>query len=279
MYIEQREMEITDGRIRVRLLGRGPPLLCLHGLSAHGGTWLPAAGILADRRKVWIPDLLSRGGSTARPDVPYRLEDEVRRVRELARELGATPPVVVGHSQGAAIALGLAREDPAIRGLVLCNPVTPWTRRPMMLDLLRSDLMRRIGAGIFRPLRRPLARLVLARAFGPAARVPSETVRAYCEPYADGARVRALMRLLADWQPAELEDALPERSLAARVIVGDRDPRIELEPAERLAERLGAPLTLIEGGGHVLPEQVPERVARAIAEVCEVCDATEPASE
>lgn len=276
MQVEQRDIGISEGRIRVRVVGRGPPVLCLHGLSAHGRTWLPVASLLAHRHTFWIPDLLSRGRSTARPQAHYRLEDESRRARELIRGLGAVPRVVVGHSQGAGVALALARREPRIRGLVLCSPVTPWTRRPLALELLRSDLMRRIGAGIFRPLRRPLARLILARAFGPAAPVPADTVSAYCEPYAEKARARALMRLLADWHPREIEEVLPERSLAVRVIVGERDPRIELEPAERLAERLGAPLSLIRDGGHVLPEQVPEVVAQAIAEVC---DAVEPDTE
>jgi magnesium chelatase accessory protein len=225
------------------------------------------ARLLAHRQTFWIPDLLSRGRSTARPDLPYRLEDELRRARELIRGLGGAPQVVAGHSQGAAVALGLAQQEPRIRGLVLCSPVTPWTRRPLTLALLRSGLMRRIGAGIFRPLRRPLARLILARAFGPAAQVPAGTLNAYCEPYAESARVLALMRLLADWQPAEIEHRLPEHSLAMRVIVGEHDPRIELELAERLAERLAAPLRLIRDGGHVLPEQVPEVVAGAIAAV------------
>lgn len=273
MDVERHDIEITEGHIRVLVLGRGAPVLCLHGLSAHGGTWLPVARLLCDRRTLWIPDLLSRGRSAARPDVRYRLEDELRRVRELVHSLEGPPLVVAGHSQGAAIALGLARQEPGIRGLVLCSPVTPWTRRPMTLALLRSGLIRRIGAGIFRPLRRPLARLILARAFGPAARVPAGTVEAYCAPYAESERVRALMRLLADWEPAEVEDWLPERPLAMRVMVGGRDPRIKLEQARRLANRLGTPLGVIRDGGHVLPEQVPEAIARAIASVC---DAAEP---
>jgi pimeloyl-ACP methyl ester carboxylesterase len=81
------------------------------------------------------------------------------------------------------------------------------------------------------------------------------------------------MRLLADWRPAEIEHWLPERRLVARVILGERDPRITLESARALAERLGAPLTLIRDGGHVLPEQVPDVIAGVIAAVC---DAVEP---
>jgi magnesium chelatase accessory protein len=269
MNVEQREIDIADGRIRVRIVGRGAPVLCLHGLSAHGRTWLPVARLLAHRQTLWVPDLLSRGRSSSHADLSYTLEDELRRVYELMSALGDPPPVVVGHSHGAAIALGLARREPRIRGLVLCSPVTPWTRRPRTLDLLRSGLMRRIGAGMFRPLRRPLARLILARAFGPATRAPAGTVDAYCEPYAEPERARALMRLLADWQPAELEHFLPERPLAVRVIVGELDPRIKLGAAQALAERLGVPLTVIRDGGHVLPEQVPDVIARAIAAVCE----------
>jgi magnesium chelatase accessory protein len=268
-------LEIPDGRIRVRILGRGEPVLCLHGLSAHGRTWLAVAERLADRCTLWVPDLLSRGQSTARPDVSYGLEDEVRRVIELIGELGASPRVVAGHSQGAAIALGLATRDPRIRGLVLCSPVTPWTRRPLTLELLRSALMRRIGAGIFRPLRRPLARVILARAFGPAARPSAATVRAYSAPYGEPERARALMRLLADWRPDQIERWLPDRELVASVMVGEQDPRITTEAAERVAEYLRAPLRRVPHGGHVLPEQVPELVASEIAAVLDSAKSTE----
>jgi pimeloyl-ACP methyl ester carboxylesterase len=211
-----------------------------------------------------LPDLPGRGASDAAPEASFTLDDEVRRLRLL---IAAIPEArtgglfVAGHSQGAAIALALAGREPRVRGLLLSSPVTPWTPRPRILDSLRSDLMRRGVAGMFSPLRGPLASVIIRRAAGPGFRAPRELVEAYAAPYADRRRARTLMALLRDWRPAELETRLPEAAPPTRVVTGALDPRIEAGLARRLAERLGATYLIVEDGGHVLPEQHPDLMA------------------
>lgn len=267
-------LDLPEGEIRVRMLGHGEPVLCLHGASASGDIWLRLARDLAGRARFWLPDLLSRGASRPRPDVAYDLGSEVGRVLALSRRLAALPAedgrmprLVVGHSQGAAIALGMAAADPRVTSLLLVNPVTSDIRRPTILGLLRSGAVRRAVARLLAPRRLHVARLVLARAAGPSYSVSPEAVAAYAEPYADVARAEALMRVLADWRPGEGAQHLPSRRLDARVIAGERDPRIPVEAARRLAERLEAPFSLVPGGGHILPEQSPALLARALEEL------------
>lgn len=260
-------MPLAEGALRVRVLGAGPSLLLLHGLSAHGDVWRRVAAALCGRFRVLVPDLLGRGASEAPAGVAYGLADELRRVRELLAFLGETPPLVAGHSQGAALALALARAEAGVDGLALVNPVTPWTRRPRVLAALRPRLIRRVVSGIFQPLRVPVARAVLGRAYGPGLEVGAEDVARYAGPYADRARTEALLRALADWRPRELAGHLPERAPAARVLVGAHDPRIGEEEAARLARRLGVRLEVVAGAGHALPEEAPERVVRAVLEL------------
>ncbi len=280
------EVEIPDGRVHIRVLGSGAPVLFLHGVSAHGRTWLAVAERLVSDAapapgggraapaggpiECWLPDLLGRGRSEARDDISYRLADEVRRARDLVGAIGAArghpgfPALLVGHSQGAAIALALAREEPAVRGLVLANPVTADIRRPRVLQLLRAATLRGAAAALFSPLSEPLGRAILRRAGGPAFRPSREAIAAYAGPYRDRRRARALMRIMADWRPADLRDKLPERPLVARVLAGLHDPRIPERAAARLAGALGVPLIRVTDGGHVLPEQHPERLAGEI---------------
>jgi pimeloyl-ACP methyl ester carboxylesterase len=274
--VEKHLIDTPDGAMRVRILGSGPPVLCLHGVSAHGRSWMEVARRLTGEATFWMPDLLGRGESTPRPDLTYRMEDEARRVRELVaalRRLSAAhdpgfPAVIAGHSQGAAIAIAVAREEPAVRGLLLSNPVTPWTRRPIVLGALESGLIRRFAAGIFSPLRGPLASAILRRAAGPMFRVPTETVAAYARPYADRRRAETLMTLLRDWEPSEL-DAFGSGGRVSRVIAGAHDPRIAADAAKRLADELDAEFLLVEDGGHVLPEQHPDLVAEELWRILE----------
>jgi magnesium chelatase accessory protein len=261
------DVQVTEGRLHVSLSGSGPSVLCLHGLSASHHVWRPVAHRLADRFSFYLPDLLSRGASTAVPDVSYSLADELRRLRELLRGLSITPELVAGHSTGASLAIALAARNPGVHGLLLVNPVTPWTRRPISLTILRSALMRHLASGIIRPFRRPLTRWVLARVYGPGHVVPVDRIRTYSEPYGNAVRARALMRVLADWRPSELGPYLPATPPVAMVLAGEHDPRIDVPSAARLAERLGAPFDRIDTGGHALPEEEPERVARALVSV------------
>jgi pimeloyl-ACP methyl ester carboxylesterase len=82
------------------------------------------------------------------------------------------------------------------------------------------------------------------------------------------------MRLLADWRPDQIAGWLPDREIVARVMVGEQDPRITTEAAERVAEHLRAPLQRVPDGGHVLPEQVPDLVASEIAAVLDSAKST-----
>lgn len=261
------EVRLPDGALCLELRGWGPPLLFLHGISANRRTWDPVAALLEDRFTLLLPDLLSRGSSEPRPDLRYRMADELRRVRELAARLPAAPRLVVGHSQGAALAVALAAADPRVEGLVLANPVTPWTLRPSVLRPLRSAALRRGAAALLRPLRRPFARWILGRTYGPCRRPVAEEVEAYARPYADPRRARALLAVLADWEPAELATHLPRRPLRARVLAGEADRRIGVRGPAALARHLGTPCVTVPGAGHVLPAEAPALVARAVEEL------------
>ena len=268
-----RDIEITDGRVRVTLLGQGRPLLFLHGISARGRAWRRVAESFVSRHpgwRCWLPDLLGRGDSDARPELPHTLDDEVRRMRELIRALapdGRAPRLVAGHSQGAALALALAGIEPGVRGLLLASPVTAGIRRPVILRALRSSTVRRLAGHAFGPLHGPIGRLVLRRAGGPAFRASPALAEAYARPWAEPRRARALMRILADWSPADLASRMPGRPLAAHVVTGGRDPRIPVQAARRLAAQLECGFTLAPEGGHVLTEQHPGLLTRRLAEL------------
>ena len=266
---ERLAVETPDGVVRVRVLGTGPPVCCLHGVSAHGRSWEGVASLLRARATFVLPDLLGRGASDPAPHLGFSFDDEARRVDELidtVAGLAAGPDVrdglfLAGHSQGAAIALAVAARRPDVRGVLLTSPVTPWTARPAILGALGSHLIRRGVAGIFSPLRGPLAALIIRRAAGPGFPAPREMVEAYAAPYRDRRRAETLMALLRDWRPGDLETRMPADPPPARVVSGALDPRIDPGDASRLAEALGAPFTLVADGGHVLPEQHPELIA------------------
>lgn len=267
------EVDGSAGTSRVELRGRGPEILLLHGLSANRRVWDPVAARLAARCRLCLPDLPGRGDSEPRPGLRYGLAEEVDRLQELMERLPFRPRLIVGHSHGAALAAAFAARDARIEGLVLLNPVTPWTVRPALLSLLRPAVVRRGLAVAMPPLRRPLARFILRRVYGPGRRATAADVERYASPYADAARALELLRALGDWEPASLGPHLPERPIAGVVLAATHDRRIGLRDPGRLADRLGLRFAIVRGMGHALPEEAPAEVERAVTGTLAALDA------
>ncbi len=257
--------------MEVLVIGRGLPILFLHGLGANRRTWTKVARAFVRENPgycCWLPDLLGRGRSVSEPGLRFRMEDEVRRLETLIDKLaGRRPNVIAGHSQGAALALALARVDTGITALLLSNPVTELVRRPPILRLLATHTARAALSPFLVPLSGLVGRRVIERAAGPAFAPSATLVEDYTQPWADLRRAQTLLEILFDWEPSRSAAFLPDRVVEARVVAGRFDRRIPVEAAEQLALGLGAPFHLVEDGGHILPEQCPDLLAASLAEL------------
>ncbi len=99
--------------------GYGRPLLCLHGIEAHGLRFQQLAARLSDTEVV-APDLRGHGHSPA--SGPWTVAQHLADLAPILRSLGPDT-VVLGHSYGGLIAWELARAMPdALRGFVLVDP-------------------------------------------------------------------------------------------------------------------------------------------------------------
>jgi pimeloyl-ACP methyl ester carboxylesterase len=91
---------------------RGKPgLILLHGGAAHADWWSFIAPFFASEHRVVAPTFTGMGRSDWRE--AYLFDQFVREAREAGRAAGAFeagPPVVVGHSFGGRVAMGIARD-------------------------------------------------------------------------------------------------------------------------------------------------------------------------
>ncbi len=105
-----------------------PPLLCINGgmIYDHSMLW-PALSPLAERRQVILYDLRGRGASSPPADpLAASIDDDAADVGAMRRALGIRRWDVLGHSWGGGIAmLGCARDEAAVRRLVLVDAVGP----------------------------------------------------------------------------------------------------------------------------------------------------------
>ncbi len=115
-----------------------PPLVCLHGVTSHGGRFHRLAQRLADRFHVLAPDLRGHGRSSSEP--PW---DAGTHLADVLETLDLERAVWLGHSFGGRLAAELATRDGGrIERLVLLDPalqVLPHVALDMA-ELERSDV-------------------------------------------------------------------------------------------------------------------------------------------
>lgn len=103
-------------------MGRGEPLVLLHGLGDSHRTWQYVAPALAESRRVLMLDLAGHGRSS-RPDASYELAWHAKLVSRWALAIGLHEIDVAAHSFGGGVAqMMLLEQRPRIRRLVLVAP-------------------------------------------------------------------------------------------------------------------------------------------------------------
>ncbi len=91
--------------------GQGKTILCIHGLTANCRCWDLLASILSPKHRVLAMDLRGRGHS-GRPSSGYSIDYHCRDIKAIMEDMGLERPVLMGHSLGAAIALGFGAKYP-----------------------------------------------------------------------------------------------------------------------------------------------------------------------
>ena len=276
---EVRMVPLADG-VRVRVIHCPPaappagvppatPVLFVHGWGVSAYTWHRNLRAVADAGvPTWAFDLKGHGYSekpAAAGD--YSLQALARHVCEVLDALGVERAVLAGHSMGGGISVRVATLAPErVAGLVLLAPVGFGT---VNLARLAEWLLPRPLDTVLPYLAwRLTARVALALAYGSGARPSPRDVDEYWAPTADPAFVRVVREVTrsVDWRPGRAEELSRVRCPAV-VMFGTQDRIVRPDSAEVYVRHLpAARLELVRGAGHVLPEEVPDRVNAAIVE-------------
>jgi pimeloyl-ACP methyl ester carboxylesterase len=218
--VAERRLEPSGVSTAVLEGGEGPPLVLLHGPGESAVTWLRVIPELVATHRIVAPDLPAHGESEL-PDGPLDAERLLAWLGELVEATCDSPPALVGHVLGGAIAARFAiGQGEALDHLVLVDS---------------------LGLGRFRPAPRFAATMAgfLAR---PSERSFERFMR-QCSYDLDGLRDQMGER----WDPFvayNLEGARgPQGKAVGRIMREVGIPRI---PAEEL-ERIAVPTTLIWG--------------------------------
>lgn len=120
------DLESDFGTTRVRIAGPadGPPLVLLHAYQATSAEWVPLAGLLTGRYRLYAVDLIGDAGySTAGRRTVSTPDDLVEYLDTVLDGLELPTAELGGHSFGAWIALTYGISRPArVDRLVLLDP-------------------------------------------------------------------------------------------------------------------------------------------------------------
>ena len=134
------QMVATNGTsLYVRVGGKGPAVVLLHGFGATGDMWAPLAIVLAKSHTVIVPDLRGMGMSE-HPDTGYTKKNEAVDIAGVMDALHVQKADLVTHDIGDMVGYALAAQYPArvTRWVVIDSPlpgIGNWdtiTRNPML---------------------------------------------------------------------------------------------------------------------------------------------------
>jgi len=138
--------QIEDGTIAVRVFGRGPALVLIHGYPVHGYTWRKLLPTLKEHFTCYVVDLPGLGDSDWSSETDFNFTAQARRLGLLLESLKLSQYSLLAHDTGATIARLVAISNPdRVLKLVIINTEIPGHRPP------RVSLYRRVsglpGAG------------------------------------------------------------------------------------------------------------------------------------
>src|SRR5512143_3410120 len=104
---------LDDKIVHYEVLGRGRPIIFLHGWVGSGRYWVPAMQAAAMSFRAYGIDLWGFGDSAHDP-AGYSLEKQATLLDSFLQEMGIGKVALVGHGLGALTAILFARKFPAV---------------------------------------------------------------------------------------------------------------------------------------------------------------------
>ena len=261
-------VQIGGRRMQYLVAGSGPAMVLIHGLVGSGRNWGKNLNALARHRTMYVPDRLCMGESERVPRLEAAIETQADRLVQWMDAVGIARADVAGHSHGGATAMVLAARHPERVGkMVLFAPANPFcTLGHPQIRFYSTWLGGVFARWIIPAMPRVMHLRSLERMYFDKAKIDAEVLAGYTNGL-DRLSIAHIVDIMRGWRGdmEAVERALPGvRDFETLVLWGDHDRAVSLESGRELAQRIGAPLQVIEGTGHIAFEEMPETANAAM---------------
>jgi pimeloyl-ACP methyl ester carboxylesterase len=256
--------------IYVEDVGRGAPIVLLHGIGGSTYSFRHVIPYLARRHRIIALDLKGFGRSEKTFDDDYTTAHQAAIVLQLMADMGLKNVTLVGHSFGGAVALKAAivamqARDHRIARLVLMNAPAypqPLTRHHALMQM---PVLPYLALTVVPPILSARAMLDTRRPYGPQ---PTDAdAAAYADPLYDFAGKHALITTTRQIVAANPADVVPHYAHLRQptlLIWCRNDPTVPEETGKRLARAMPrAHLVVLDGCTHMPAEEAPGKTLAA----------------
>lgn len=267
---QTRDIAVDGATLHVRVGGKGPAVVLLHGFGDTGDMWAPLAADLAKDHTVVVPDLRGLGLSSI-PQGGYDKKTQAGDVRGVLAALGIEHAVVVGHDIGTMVAFAYASRYPQLtdRLIVMDAPVPgipPWN------DIVRSPMLWHFdfGGPDAERLVAGRERIYLDRFWNEFAGDPSKvdegTRQHYAKLYARPGSMRAAFAQFRSIRQDAVDNeasmktklTMPVLAIGGEKSFGGNEAIVMRNAADDVTE------LVVPGAGHWLMEEAPGEVIGAV---------------
>jgi 3-oxoadipate enol-lactonase len=241
-------MKTRDGRLSYEAAGDPalPPLVFLHGIGGAARAWRGQLEFFGDRFRAIAWDMPGYGGSA--PPAKYSIAALASALQDFLQQVGATKPILVGHSIGGMIVQQLLAKSPDVAGAVVLAQTSPAFGKPDG-DWQKAFIEARLG-----PLDRgetlvSLAPSLVKELVGDNPDVSGMELARDCMASVPEATYRATMLALMGF---DLRDALKNIAVPTLVLSGSKDNNAPAPMMAKMANYIpSATYVELEGVGHL----------------------------
>ncbi|WP_145664187.1 alpha/beta fold hydrolase [Bradyrhizobium stylosanthis] len=260
----------NGAQIHVRVGGKGPAVILIHGFGDTGDMWAKLGADLARDHTVVVPDLRGMGLSD-KPDKGYDKWGQAADMRAVLQSLGIDKAVVIGHDIGTMVAYAYAARyrDLTEKLVVMDAPVPgvpPWD------EVVRSPLLWHfdLGGPDMERLVKGRERIYLDRFWNDFAGTPSKITEATRRHYAEiYARPGAMRAAFAQFRAIRTDAEDNKKAIATKLTipvlaVGGEKSFGKMEAVVMRNAATDVTEVVIPDAGHWLMEEQPEATVKAV---------------